>query len=270
MARKAGKRDPDKVSTVRDGAAGIAAGTAVAAYNIIYLARDDGFTQPATWVRVVILIVAAALAALAWAAWLRGRPVRNLRHMSVTFGVPMAAALVMYLAAALLMIHLRSLPVDVTLADRLAGYDQGELDDTVRGLVELDLLVNQDVSLRHEDLDIDFAFYEDRERPDSDYVWVAVLTAEEGSSRAQALADDFDHEITAGFLSSSAISEVGEGMTVEGHPGVVRCGTVTAQGESASLCAYAHGVRGVLIDLPTDEEQPRSVATAMLRDMLSA
>lgn len=259
-------QESQKVSTIREGAVNVAAGVALAAGNLLYFTRDSGFTQPATWVRVVILVIAGMLSAGAWALWLRGKPVEGRRHFVIPFVVAVGTALAMYLGAALFVIHQRSQPIDVTLGQELAGREQVHVGKKVRELLQDQLLLRRGGSLAPEDLEFEYEFYQDPDHPDADYVVVMVFTADRGSSMADSLADDFDDAITAKLMK--AASDVGGSQSVDDAPGRMRCGTVSVEGETSSMCVYAYGVRSVMFFMPAAEAEPESLASAMLADML--
>lgn len=254
----------ERVSTLWDGAVGVATGTALAAINVLYFLRDSAFTQPATWIRVVVLVVAGLITALVWARWMRGRPVRSGSQLALT-AVAMLTAIAMYVGVAQFVIHQRERAIDVTLPKEMAGLARVEPDAKERVVSELLLTA----ALVDDEFEAEYAMYEDPARPGAEYVIVTVTTAHRGTNAASGLADNFDDDITRELLSDA--TGVGESRGVDGAAGRFRCGQRTSlEGERLSVCAFAHGVRAISVVIPWQEQEPERLASTMLEAMLRA
>lgn len=245
----------------------ILAGLAFMAWRL-FVHHEGVFTQPATWVRIIILGLAGLLAAGCWARWLRGRPVRGGRHFALTFGVVLVTAGAMYGGSALFMINQRSQSIDLAFPDHLGGRAMVELTEDEQSAVELGLLLDQGLLLDNDDYWAEFALYEGPSGSPQEQVMVMVITAYRGSARHDGMADNFDPDLTAELLSTA--TDVSSSRSVPHTPGSLRCGTVVIDDGTGPLCVWVHGIQAVMVSPSAADENPDGLAKAMVADLVGS
>ncbi|TCJ31147.1 hypothetical protein [Nocardioides jejuensis] len=251
-------------STWRDGLLGVSAGTALAAVNLLHFSSKHAFVRPGTWPRVLFVLAAGALALAAWHKWLKGQPTDKRGHSFIPLAMPLLVSASLYLAAALIISHLRSEPVPMNLGAELAGRAQvqpGKGDpvvDLANAVISSQLESNQDVETHYK-------LYAGASKS-ADYVGAMTMSAYRNTALADGLADDYDDRITQRLLGEAINVDAGESLKgVRGH---FRCGEGSGAKGKFITCVFAHGVSAAVITMPTTEPNPRDLARRMILDLL--